>query len=234
MIRQAQVRYWWRLREKYRVAVAAETPQVSLTGGQGVNQIPDIIGRVHWDRTKDSHLQGAVVLRQVRGESFAFPGDVKSEFGWGLSFSGVFPFHRWNLTDRFIFQANGGVGIARYLNDLSSLGGQDGVFDPVTGDLEALPVFGWYLDYEHMWRRWQFLRDMNLRSTLIWSTVIVNNTDFQPPESYHKTERLAGNLIFSPSPRVDVGLQYIWGKRRNLDGQSGTSSQVQIVSTFVF
>ena len=108
------------------------------------------------------------------------------------------------------FQFNGGHGVGRYINDLSSLGGQDGAFDPVTGDFEVLPAFGWFLDYEHMWKRWQRVRDMNLRSSIIWSYVNVNNASFQADDSYHRTQRLGVNLIFSPIKRIDAEVQYIW------------------------
>ena len=57
---------------------------------------------------------------------------------------------------------NGGQGVGRYINDLSSLGGQDGVFDPATGDFELLPAFGWFVGYERMWKRWERTRDTNL------------------------------------------------------------------------
>lgn len=234
LIRQAQVRYIWRFGETRRIAVAAETPEVSLTGGEGVNLVPDLVGRHTWRLAKDSHVQAAVVLRQIRGESDALPGDVEKEMAGGFSVSGAFPFHHWNLTDRFIFQVNGGIGIARYINDLNSLGGQDAVFDPDTGDLEPLPVLGWFLAYEHMWKHWETTRSMNLRSSIVWSFVAIDNADFQPPEAYKRTQRFVANLVFSPSPRVDVGIEWIQGQRMNLDGERGSSSQIQFVTLFRF
>jgi len=66
---------------------------------------------------------------------------------------------------------------------------------------------------------------------------LVDNPSFlslQDPSAYKRTQRYAGNLVFSPSPRIDVGLEYIWGERTNLDGQSGTSSQIQFVGYFRF
>src|SRR4029077_7748670 len=115
------------------------------------------------------------VLRQIRGEPSTGALEARSSFAWGASLSGVVPFHVSYLTDRFIFQLNLGKGIARYINDLNSLGGQDAVFDPSTGDLRALPVIGWYLDYEHQWKAWAKMREMKLRSSIIWSFVTVDN-----------------------------------------------------------
>jgi hypothetical protein len=139
-----------------------------------------------------------------------------------------------SFTDRVIFQVNGGTGIARYINDLQTLGGQDAVVDSSGSDLRVLPAFGWYVAYEHMWKVWPSMRNMNLHSTLLWSYVGVNNFDFQPPDAYHYTNRLAVNAIVSPSSRVDVGLEYIYGSRNNHDGASGHANQFQLVGLFRF
>jgi hypothetical protein len=148
--------------------------------------------------------------------------------------SGVLPIHKFSLRDLLMFQANGGTGIARYVNDLSSLGGQDAVFDPVTGDLEALPALGWYVAYEHTWKEWEATEGRRLRSTALWSLVNVYNLDFQPPNAYHLTNRFAANFVFSPVARVDAGVQYIYGRRTNKDEQSSTARQFQVVTIVRF
>jgi hypothetical protein len=159
---------------------------------------------------------------------------VKSAFAWGASLSGVVPFHIWYLTDRFIFQLNFGEGNARYINDLNSLGGQDAVFNADGSVLKPLPVVGWYFDYEHQWKEWERAQAMKLRSSFIWSFVEVNNLDYQVGADYQKTSRLSANLVFSPIPRIDVGVEYIYGTRENLDGLSNDASQVQLVGIFRF
>jgi len=234
VIRQPQIRWFTQVRDGLSVAAAAETPEVSLTGGQGVNVAPDIIGRVIWTFKEIGHLQGAIVLREIRGEPNPPAEGSERAFAWGASVSGAVPFRYFNLTDRFIYQVNLGKGIARYINDLESLGGQDAVFDPETGRLEALYALGWYVDYEHQWKEWEKTRAMKLRSSLIWSFVTVDNLDFQPPDAYHKTNRLSVNLVFSPIERIDVGVEYIYGTRTNHDGESGAATQVQAVAAFRF
>lgn len=232
VIRQPLMRYWWYADPRTRVAVAMETPSVSLTGGTGVNLMPDLILRGVRRHGEEGHVQLAGVVRQIRGEATA--GETKHDWGWGLSASGVFPFRFRHLQDRVIFQANGGEGIARYINDLNSLGGQDAVFDTTAGDLHALPAVGWYVAYEHAWKEWKGAETMHLRSTLLWSFVTVDNFDFQPPNAYHKTNRYAVNLVFSPADRVDVGLELIHGTRKNKDQEKGEANQVQLVALIRF
>jgi hypothetical protein len=234
VIRQAQIRYTWTPREKLDMAVAAETPSVSITGGEGVNVVPDLVYRAVWKFKEIGHLQAAVVGRQIRGEPDLQPGTVASALAWGATLSGVVPFRYFELTDRFIYQLNIGEGNARYINDLNSLGGQDAVFDPTTGDLKALHAVGWYLDYEHQWKEWKATEKMKLRSSLIWSFVTVHNLDFQPDDAYRKTNRYSFNLVFSPIARIDVGAEYIYGTRQNKNGEKGSADQVQFVGIFRF
>jgi len=232
LTRQPQIRYVWNAGSGTRIAFAMETPEVSITGGDGVNLMPDLVARVFKGFGETGHVQVAGLLRQLRGE--ATPGDVRSDLGWGLSASGVFPFHIHELEDRVIFQVNGGYGIARYINDLSSQVGMDAVFDTTSGDLESLPALGWYVAYEHSWKQWKRVEDMNLRSTFLWSFVDVGNFDFQPPDAYNKTHRFAVNLVFSPAKRVDVGIEYLNGSRENKNGERGTANQIQTVMLIRF
>ena len=234
LVRQVQFRYTWQVQDDLSVAAAVETPAVSLTGGDGVDFMPDLVGRAIWSFKEIGHLQGAVALRQIRGESDTNPDDVTSVPGWGASISGVVPFYYFDLTDRFIFQFNFGHGNARYINDLQSLGGQDGVFDPVTGDLHALPTVGFYFDYEHQWKKWATTREMKLRTSLIWSFVTVDNFDFQPDDSYRTTNRYSINFVFSPTDHIDAGVEYIYGTRENKDGHQASADQVQFVGIFRF
>ena len=236
VIRQPQLRYWW-TKNKNRLAVALETPQVSVTGGTGVNLIPDLILREFFELSKGGHVQLAGVVRQIRAQSSS--GRVSSTWGAGGSVSGVVIVPLKHLTDRVLYQVNAGKGIARYINDLnpndlSTTSGLDAVFDTTSGELRALPVLGWYVGYEHSWKEWKQLQTMNLRSTILWSLVAANNFDFMPPESYKRTNRFAVNLVFSPSSRVDAGIEYIYGERENKDGQSAHANQFQLVGLFRF
>jgi hypothetical protein len=236
VIRQPQLRYWW-TKGKNRVAVALETPQVSVTGGTGVNLVPDLIAREFIQGQHDGHVQVAAVFRQIRAQTLT--GEVSSTWGVGGTVSGVVGVPIKGLTDRVLYQVNAGKGIARYINDLnpndiSGTNGLDAVLDSTSGDFKPLPVLGWYVGYEHRWKEWKQLQTMNLRSTALWSLVAVDNYDFMPATSYKRTNRFALNLVFSPSSRVDAGVEYIWGKRENLDGQSATANQFQFVGLFRF
>ena len=232
VIRQPQVRYWWSPKPGTRLAVAAEQPSASITGGEGVSLFPDVIARAYIPAKKDGHFQFAGVLRQIRAQLES--GQVSTKWAGGGSVSGVLPFPIKTIPDRLIFQVNGGVGIARYINDLQSAGGQDAAVDTTTQEMKPLPALGWYVAWEHTWKVWPALENMNFYSTLMWSYVKVHNFDFQSPDAYRYTNRLAVNGIVSPSSRVDLGIEYIFGTRHNLNGESGQASQLQAVGLIRF
>jgi hypothetical protein len=233
-VRQSQIRYTAQIRDDLSIAGALEDPAVSITGGEGVNVAPDAVFRTIWTFDKTGHIQSAVVLRDIRGEADAPSTAAGSVFGWGLELSGVVPIPLKKLEDRFVFQWNFGKGIARYINDLQSLGGQDAVFNPLDGSLHALPAVGFYLDYEHTWKRWKMTREMNLRTAVTWSFVDVHNLTFQTGSAYQQTNRYSVNIVFSPVERIDLGVEYLYGTRRNFDGHTGSADQIQLVGIFRF
>lgn len=236
--RQAQFRYTHRLSPAFRLAAAIEYPNASLTDTDGskvrsVNQVPDLILRGTWTPTGTTRLQGAAVLRSIRGESGSRPNEIEHATGWGLSASGTVSELPWARGDAFTFQVNGGEGIARFINDLNSAEGQDGVFDPATGDLVLLAHWGWYGSYVHGWRGTAG-QPGHLRSALIWGAVHVDNLDFQGPGAYRKTNRLSLNLVWMPFRSAEVGAQYIWGQRVNKDGAQGEARQLQLRARYLF
>ena len=144
-----------------------------------------------------------------------------------MSASGKVRLPRWNERDNLLFQLNWGDGLGRYVNDLDTEGGQDAVFDPETGRLEPLGVFAGYLAYQHWWRG-------SFRSTFVYSYVAVDNLEFQPDDAYRRTERATVNLLWSPIPNLDLGVELLWGARENKDGQRGTATQFQLATAFRF
>lgn len=240
MARQPQVRWTRRLSERTNFAAAAEEANPSLTGATGVNQVPDLVLRLRWDPEvarfalgllrEGSHIQAAVLLRQLRGEvenAVGGPRETLSTTGYGVNISGVMPSPWGPAQDRIRWAWNAGRGIGRYISDLNAVGGQDAVFDPELDDLEALSVASAYLGYEHWWRR-------EVRSTLTAGYVWVDNLSSQPENALKRTERFSLNLAWSPIPRLDLVAEYLWGRRINLDGQSGSAGQLQLGGTFRF
>ena len=225
LVRQAQFRYFPNFGKNWNLAIGLEDPQPDLTGGVGVSQIPDLTTRVRKSKGR-GHLQVAILLRQLRGQATTNPEVTDGAFGWGASFSGRVD-ARGSSPDNFMFQINVGDGFGRYINDLQAEGGQDAVFNPASGDLETLPAVGAYASYQHWW-------NATMRSTVVVTGTYVDNLDFQPDDAYHRAQRASANFLWSPIPRFDLGLEYIWGRRTDNDGSSGWATQLQVGMIYKF
>jgi hypothetical protein len=225
--RQGQVRYTRPLVRRLDLSLAVENPSPDLTSAQGVNMTPDLVARVRWEPEdaraglvgQPAHIQGAVLVRTLRGEIVGQPDATLTTGGFGGTFSGVLV-PRWNADDRVKFAVYGGWGIGRYITDLSAVGGQDAVYDPLANDLRALPISSLYVGYEHRWRP-TFL------SSFTYGVVRVFNLDAQTDDSLRRTERATVNLTWTPFPRADLIVEFLAGERVNKDGHTGSSRQLQ-------
>ena len=229
-VRQPQVRFFPRLGEDWNMMVSLEDPNPEITGGQATSKWPDLAASVRRTWLERWHIRGSAVMRQItaiwEGDT---TGDTESQaLGWGLSVSGKTSTRFWNTSgmDNFMFQVNYGEGIGRYINDLNTVGGEDAIFDS-EGNLETLPVLAGYVAYQHWWRE-------NARSTLNLSWVNVNNLDYETDAAYNGTFRGALNYIWSPTPRIDLGGEIIYGWRENKDGQRANATQIQLSTKYRF
>ena len=241
LFRQPLMRYTHHFGERFSLATAIENPAPDITNAKGVSQVPDLVVRARWRPRegsagplglanlfrKDAHVNLAFLFRQIRGEPLDQPNTTLSTSGAGVGVSGRLTAPWEADKGQVTFSAYAGSGIGRYITDLGTLGGQDAFYDPATNTIDALPVFAWYLGYE---RRW----NPDLRSTFTYGTVIVTNTDLQPGNAFHQTNRWSLNLTWSPIPRVDLVGEFLFGNRINKDGDKGASSQFQLGSNFRF
>ena len=229
-VRQPQIRYFPNIGQDWNLMFSLEDPNPEITGGAATSKWPDLVAsarRTWFDRW---HIRSAVVLRQITGIwEDDMTGETESQVqGYGVSLSGKSATRFWNTTgsDNFLFQLNFGKGIGRYINDLNTIGGQDAKFDS-NGKLKTLPVIAGYVAYQHWWRA-------STRSTVNLSWVNVDNRSFEDDVAYHKTFRGAVNYIWSPTPRIDLGGEIIYGFRENKNKDKANAFQIQFSSKYRF
>ena len=233
IVRQTQLRYFPSIAQDWNLAISLEDPQPSISGGSGVSKIPDLVTSVRGFVRQRWNVQAALLIRQLSAnwepEDTLTPGYGREDdaSGWGTSLSGR-RFINWfgDPRDNLMLQINYGKGYGRYVNDLGTIDGQDAIFDD-TGNLKSLTVFATYVAMQKYWR-------YNLRSTFTAGLVDIDNYDFQSDDSYNKTWRTGGNLIWSPTGNLDIGSELLWGERTDKNNASGSATQIQAMARFSF
>jgi hypothetical protein len=225
--RNVQARYTPWQSQGMKVAVALENPGVSLDNSSagfgavsGHNELPDLTGQFRWEQPW-GHFQAAGILRSL---GFDTPGAAGSnpsgtETGYGLNVSGTF---KTGGRNKILAQVVYGQGIANYMNDASTDLATDS-----SGDAEAVPLLGWLLYYDHYWNE-QF------SSSIGWSETREDNTGGQAATAFHKGSYGSANMLWYPVRNVMAGVELLYGKRENNDGESNDDTRVQFSAKYSF
>jgi len=229
-VRQAQVRLMPERGAQYGLELSLEDPNPEVQNGQGVTRAPDIVLAGRFTPNDRLYLKLSLLGRQIRAEPDPdFGSGSSKEYAWGASVSGRFVTPFFDKRDSLLFQLSGGDAIGRYVNDLSSVGNYDGIFNPESGKLELFDVTAGYLSWQHWWGG-----KRSFRSNFTFGIVDVNNPGFIDPDAYKRTYRFSSNLFWSPTSRIDVGAEYLWGRRENENGEEGDATQLQLMSRYRF
>ena len=230
LVRQPLVRYTEQFSDALRWQIALESPSPDLSSapsemGTGTAQLPDLASNVRWSQDW-GHLQLAGILRELQFDRTV--GHRSTELGWGLNFSGslnVFAPVAEGKQDNIVYQIAGGKGIANYFNDTSGLG-LDG-FLPSGGNLDALSLWGGFVAYQHYWApQWA--------STVGYSYLHVYDVATQAPGTYQSGHYVVANITWIPMDRVLVGVEFLYGIRKDLSGAHGEDARVSFSAQYRF
>ncbi len=189
-------------------APADVTTPSTPSGVTMVNQIPAVIGKISYEPDW-AHIEVGGLYRRLRAEG---PGYDQSLNGWGLALSGNVD--AWK-NDSFLWGVQYGNALGAYFQDTAGFGLDAAPTSANNSDLKVIPAFGAWAGYQHWWTK-------SLRSSATYGYVRMD-TDFNlypsPPNSgtYKQTHYASANLIWSPWPPFDVGLEYMFGHRTVTD-----------------
>ena len=228
--RRPQFRYRHEWSKEWIGVAAVEDPTSEITvpagfTGEKSTPYPDLAANVRW-APKWGHLQLGGVVRYLQFDPDV--GSRESEWGYGLNLTGSLKTIKLDdkHTDLVLFQAAGGNGIARYVNDTNGLG-LDAFMETPGGDLDGLPVFAGMLAYQHWW-------NPKFGSTFCYSYVNVDNASGEPGSDYHSGQYALANLRYYPAERVMIGGEFLYGVREDNDGDQGDDVRVQFSVQYRF
>jgi hypothetical protein len=219
----------WRqpLGDGFFLTASFEDPNSEITATDGTtfstadseDRWPDflLIGTVEG---KDWHVRLSSIFRDLKTRSGGGFSE-ESALGWGLNFSGMVPTIG---KDKFGFAVTGGKGVGRQLNATQTTNA-DAVL--TTSNLHTIPMAGGQANYQHYWTdTW--------RSSVMYSYVWNNNRKDQPNDAIHRVNYLLTNLVWNPYPLVHVGVEYLYGTRKNNDGAYGQAHRITFGFMYLF
>ncbi len=227
-VRIPQARYSFGLGGGASAYVSVEVPSssinFSIAGAPATPTTPAPDGVLRFrNEWKRGHIQLASAFRDL-GAQLPDGGPHESVFGWGLNATGgVEVFGR----DNIVLGAAYGHGIARYVGDTAPLGLDAAPISATNLSLRALPLFATYGSYQHYWKPW-------IRSNATVGFVQLQNTDFQPLTTYHKSTYSSVNLIWNPLGSLDVGAEFLYGWVEEKSGASANDPRFQITGRYTF
>ena len=218
--RQPMIRYTngpWQL--------AAENPETTVTpyrGGGRIaaddNQVPDLVLRYNLKGDWGS-FAAAGMLRELAYDNNAGIDDTTT--GWGISLSGKFVFGN---KDDFRWMASTGGGLGRYIG----LNTANGAVLDADGNLHAIDSTGVFGSYRHLWNdKW--------RSNLTFGYLSVDNdTDLTGMSVTKTASSMHVNLIYSPQPKLDFGIELLLADREIESGADGDMTRLQFSAKYAY
>lgn len=217
--RQALVRYTQPLGEHLSLAIAAENPETTAysilaptIAAYDDDALPDVVARLNWSPGRHQFTLAAIGRQLAVDDA----GVSREATGWGVSASGRVAI---GARDDLRFMLSTGEGIGRYMG----IGfAPDAAFDGA--ELDPIGVTGGFAAYRHAWSD-------RLRSTVSYSFLEVDNDSTLTPSSANDaSSSWAANLFFTPTPGLDLGVEYRHAERELFGGASGEMDRIHLAA----
>lgn len=213
--RLSMLRWTQAFNESWRAQFAIEEPESDVVvpmGARVIEKYPNFVMSMRFSGPSREHVQLGVLLRRLGAEDSS--GDDHFVTGWGVNLTGAVPVGRDRLSLGVVFGDGAGVFLA------GSAVSPTGARLSAMGEIEALSQHGGFAGFQHWW------------NDQLYTTVSYSNAKFEgasglPGSSLKNTLNKSANLIWSPLPSLKFAIEYIYGKRKNQDGQDAAVHRVQ-------
>jgi len=204
----------------YKFTFALEDPEDQFGGGSARERLPQVVGR--FDK---SFSRGSFNVRVLAHEKRS---PVESKMGFGIGIGGSF-----KLTDSDLLMGQ----VARVDGDVDQMYGSNGhAIDGNTGRILFDKNYGLVLGWAHTFSE-------KLRSNLVFGMNHSNASNpflaayENPADDVYANKRLRQlhvDLIYSPIKNVELGAEFVWGKRRTYQNGDGTMSRFDLMGRYSF
>lgn len=225
--RNIQIRYTYEANNHWQIALAIESPKLSATYSQ-YNQsipqkVPDIPLYVQYAWGDKSHIRATGLFRTLSYRNLN-TGENKNLLAWGTQLSGVY-----NTCSKvsLYYQGMYGKGIARYITDLNG-NGLDIVSCGNTGKMQVLPTFAFVGGIRYNFNASWF-------ASASYSQVrLYSKNRYYQPDGYKYAQYIVGNLFWEMTKDCRLGLEYLFGRRVNMNSETGHANRIQLMAQYNF
>lgn len=207
--RRTMVRYTYAdSKAGFKLSFAAEDPEDQFGGGSANERLPQLVARAD-----QSFGWGALNARVLVHEKRS-PLDVKRGYGVGIGGS-------YKITDKDLLMGQ----YTRVDGDIDQLYGSNGyAIDATTGAITFDKNQGLVVAYAKSFSD-------QLRGTLSYG---MNRGKTAQAVDNRTLQQVFINVIYSPIKNVELGAEYIWGKRKTFTPETGTMSRFDLVGRYSF
>ncbi len=202
------------------IGIEDEPGDITLPDTQfnDLNRVPSVVGGLAYENARGTAiwLQGLYRHLEVSGN-----GMRESVDGWGLTLQIYLP---TTGKDSFALGAVGGQALGAYIDDLQGQGLDAAPISVSNPSLRPVRAASFWAVYTHFWCE-------ALRSTATygytWADTEFIDPSFQPVEDqgiYKRAHYVSANLIWSPIPPLDIGVEYLFGNRQITRGSAASNN----------
>jgi hypothetical protein len=215
--RQGLLRLTKSLSETFLMEASIETPQnVRYINAEKRTGLPDAALAGTWlvNGHYLSHFKLGVLARDL--EAVDVNGVSDSAFGWSVSASGKVNLPFLGTRSNLRLTVHSGDGYGTQIKG----GPEEGVFDT---SLDMIGISGVFGGIQHFWSD-------RFRSNLTFGYLSADNPATAPSDALHSSTYASANFIWIPGKRLTLGVEYLYGERKDFDGASGTSNRILLSS----
>lgn len=226
----------WGERKRFSTGIGLEMPSTDFTVSNEQNvtnqYIPDIPSYIQyaWGKNNNSHIRLSSIIRNVNyRNNIQDKNNIMTTYACQVS--GLV-----NIKDKLIFyyQLAYGTGITPYIQDVSGLKLDflprqiENHNDKDAGKLEHVQSLGYYAGLQYNFNQRTFM------------SCTFSQVDIDVPENYDDTNLykegyyLATNFFWYAMPNVQLGAEYLYGKRVNQNDEWGQANRLQIMLQYNF
>jgi hypothetical protein len=210
-------------KKRHILTVGAEKPASNITNANANFKWPNFVGRYDYNPTW-GNLMAAFITRDLLAESTTDSGRAE-KWSFGGTFTGYWTL-RDKVKDHLKWNVVFGPAVSGYMWD-SGFEANDGVYVDETQSLELMDAWGVWVGYDHMWSE-------NMGSLFMYSYADIDNIADQADSAFNSTNTITATWRWSPWEGFWFGTEYMYGERKNLNGDTGFDNRLNFVFRYFF